>query len=101
MVFRYIHTSFNITYSDVSSDPSTQSEGQEDGYYAALVAVAIIAAIACVGFLGLLVILLRKQSHAKAHINSSRNNAAYDNPSYKVGDNVSMPTNSAFVLTFS
>ncbi|XP_042885309.1 uncharacterized protein LOC122261629 [Penaeus japonicus] len=68
-------------------DPATQTEGQKNGYYAALVAVAIIAAIACVGFLGLLVILLRKQSHAKAHINSSRSNAAYDNPSYKVGDN--------------
>ncbi|XP_063596478.1 uncharacterized protein LOC134773237 isoform X2 [Penaeus indicus] len=67
-------------------DPSTQADGEKDGYYAALVAVAIIAAIACVGFLGLLVILLRKQSHAKAHINSSRNNAAYDNPSYKTYD---------------
>ncbi|XP_069993704.1 uncharacterized protein sas isoform X4 [Penaeus vannamei] len=67
-------------------DPSTQADGQKDGYYAALVAVAIIAAIACVGFLGLLVILLRKQSHAKAHINSSRSNAAYDNPSYKTYD---------------
>nr|XP_027226126.1 uncharacterized protein LOC113818162 isoform X7 [Penaeus vannamei] len=32
-------------------DPSTQADGQKDGYYAALVAVAIIAAIACVGFL--------------------------------------------------
>lgn len=82
------------------SDPSTQADGEKDGYYAALVAVAIIAAIACVGFLGLLVILLRKQSHAKAHINSSRSNAAYDNPSYKVGDNVSMPTNSASVLIY-
>ncbi|XP_068226472.1 uncharacterized protein [Palaemon carinicauda] len=64
-----------------------KGENTTYSYYPALVAVAIIAAVACVGFLGLLVILLRKQNHAKAHINSSRNNAAYDNPSYKVGDN--------------
>ncbi|KAG7160158.1 epidermal cell surface receptor-like [Homarus americanus] len=68
-------------------DPSTKESKDSEGYYPALVAVAIIAAIACLGFLGLLIILLRKQSHAKAHINSARNNAAYDNPSYKVGDN--------------
>ncbi|XP_064089509.1 uncharacterized protein LOC135203613 isoform X1 [Macrobrachium nipponense] len=68
-------------------DPALSDKQIHYSYYPALVAVAIIAAIACVGFLGLLVILLRKQNHAKAHINSSRNNAAYDNPSYKVGDN--------------
>ncbi|KAK7066372.1 hypothetical protein SK128_017673, partial [Halocaridina rubra] len=71
------------------TDRSVSDENETDRYYPALVAVAIIAAIACIGFLGLLVILLKKQSHAKAHINSSRNNAAYDNPSYKVGDNAS------------
>ncbi|XP_066984324.1 uncharacterized protein sas isoform X7 [Macrobrachium rosenbergii] len=64
-------------------DPALSDKQIHYSYYPALVAVAIIAAIACVGFLGLLVILLRKQNHAKAHINSSRNNAAYDNPSYK------------------
>nr|XP_053626838.1 uncharacterized protein LOC128684573 isoform X14 [Cherax quadricarinatus] len=68
-------------------DPSAKDSEDGEGYYPALVAVAIIAALACLGFLALLVILLRKQSHAKAHINSSRNNGAYDNPSYKVGDN--------------
>ncbi|XP_045125516.1 uncharacterized protein LOC123512922 isoform X3 [Portunus trituberculatus] len=67
-------------------DPN-EVESNGENYYPALVAVALIAAVACLGFLALLVILLRKQSHAKAHINSSRNNASYDNPSYKVGDN--------------
>ncbi|KAK3879842.1 hypothetical protein Pcinc_015624, partial [Petrolisthes cinctipes] len=68
-------------------DPSARdTEGGED-YYPAMVAVAIIAAIACAAFLGLLVILLRRnKSQRKANINSG-NNAAYDNPSYKVGDN--------------
>ncbi|XP_063871278.1 uncharacterized protein LOC135106320 isoform X1 [Scylla paramamosain] len=66
-------------------DPN-EVESNGENYYPALVAVALIAAVACLGFLALLVILLRKQSHAKAHINSSRN-ASYDNPSYKVGDN--------------
>ncbi|XP_071522981.1 uncharacterized protein sas isoform X8 [Panulirus ornatus] len=68
-------------------DPSAKDSEDGESYYSELVTVAIIAAIACLGFLGLLVILLRKQSHAKAHISSSRNTAAYDNPSYKVGDN--------------
>ncbi|XP_050740420.1 uncharacterized protein LOC127010411 isoform X2 [Eriocheir sinensis] len=67
-------------------DPEDRDDSNGDNYYAALVAVALIAAIACLGFLALLVILLRKQNHAKAHINSSRNNASYDNPSYKTYD---------------
>ncbi|KAK4294238.1 hypothetical protein Pmani_033123 [Petrolisthes manimaculis] len=69
-------------------DPSAQdTEGSGEDYYPAMVAVAIIAAIACAAFLGLLVILLRRnKSQRKANINSG-NNAAYDNPSYKVGDN--------------
>ncbi|XP_071522975.1 uncharacterized protein sas isoform X2 [Panulirus ornatus] len=67
-------------------DPSAKDSEDGESYYSELVTVAIIAAIACLGFLGLLVILLRKQSHAKAHISSSRNTAAYDNPSYKTYD---------------
>ncbi|XP_076030675.1 uncharacterized protein LOC143018947 isoform X2 [Oratosquilla oratoria] len=68
-------------------DPALNQEPESSGdYYGAFVAVVIIAAIACLGFLALLVVLIRKQNHAKAHINSSKNNAAYDNPSYKTYD---------------
>ena len=72
------------------SDPVVQSSPEGGNYYSAFVAVTIIAAIVCIAFFGLLALLLRKQNTAKAHINPPKSNAAYDNPSYKVGNEVSL-----------
>lgn len=62
-------------------------EGQD--YAAALIVVGLIAALVTLGFVVLLVILLRKQSSAKAPITTGttspavKSHSAYDNPTYK------------------
>jgi fucose 4-O-acetylase-like acetyltransferase len=53
-------------------------------YYGALVALAVVAALSIIGVIALLMILIKKQSYAKAAINDRKSESSYDNPSFKV-----------------
>lgn len=77
------------------SDPSensaealqiTHHNTESEAYYVALIVVAIVASVAGVGFIIVLIILMRKQSSAKAPITRSPSESAYDNPTYKTYD---------------
>jgi len=57
---------------------------QPTSYYGALVALAIVAALSIIGIIALLMILIKKQSYAKAPINDRKSESSYDNPSFKV-----------------
>ncbi|KAB7507907.1 putative epidermal cell surface receptor [Armadillidium nasatum] len=59
-------------------------KAESENYYSAFVTLAVIVTLAGLVILGLIVLLLRRQSQAKAHINSSK--TAYDNPSYKTSE---------------
>jgi hypothetical protein len=55
-------------------------------YYGALVSLSIVATIAIIGVIALLMILIKKQSYAKAPINDRKSESSYENPSFKVRD---------------
>lgn len=65
---------------------SSLSEDENKAYYIALIVVAIVAAVAGLGFVVLLIIILKKQSTAKAPITRNSSESAYDNPTYKTYD---------------
>lgn len=61
-----------------------QDGSTAEAYYIALIVVAIVAAVAGLAFAVVLVLLLRRQSTAKAPITRNPSESAYDNPTYKV-----------------
>ncbi|RXG72718.1 putative epidermal cell surface receptor [Armadillidium vulgare] len=65
-------------------EPDELKAEPKKSYYSAFVTLAVIVTLAGLVILGLIVLLLRRQSQAKAHINSSK--TAYDNPSYKTSE---------------
>ncbi|XP_075555330.1 uncharacterized protein LOC142587887 isoform X4 [Dermacentor variabilis] len=63
-----------------------QDNSTAEAYYIALIVVAIVAAVAGLAFAVVLVLLLRRQSTAKAPITRNPSESAYDNPTYKTYD---------------
>lgn len=74
-----IEDSKAVALHSVHQDGSTA-----EAYYIALIVVAIVAAVAGLAFAVVLVLLLRRQSTAKAPITRNPSESAYDNPTYKV-----------------
>lgn len=66
-----------------SGDETSDTLSGQNSYYEALVAVAVVAAVCIAGFVGLLVLLLRRQGSATAPISAHKSQSAYDNPTYK------------------
>ncbi|XP_064484576.1 putative epidermal cell surface receptor isoform X2 [Ornithodoros turicata] len=65
---------------------STEDKRTTETYYIALIIVAILAVVACLAFAIALVMLLKRQSTAKAPITRNPSESAYDNPTYKTYD---------------
>ncbi|CAN7941651.1 unnamed protein product, partial [Ixodes pacificus] len=61
-----------------------QDGGTAEAYYIALIVVAIVAAVASLAFAVVLVLLLRRQSTAKAPITRNPSESAYDNPTFYI-----------------
>ncbi|XP_077521428.1 uncharacterized protein LOC144132706 isoform X3 [Amblyomma americanum] len=76
-----IEDSKAVALHSVHQDTSTA-----EAYYIALIVVAIVAAVAGLAFAVVLVLLLRRQSTAKAPITRNPSESAYDNPTYKTYD---------------
>ncbi|KAM7288686.1 uncharacterized protein ISCGN_028880 [Ixodes scapularis] len=76
-----IEDSKAVALHSVHQDGSTA-----EAYYIALIVVAIVAAVAGLAFAVVLVLLLRRQSTAKAPITRNPSESAYDNPTYKTYD---------------
>lgn len=68
----------------LSSDGELNQAGMTGNYYGPLVIVSVIAAISLMSTLVLLLIVTRRRGQSASITPPRKNDASYDNPSYKV-----------------